>query len=266
MAFKDARKGRGLYTAEVIRRHQLSPHVVRLTLAGDDLRQLPRHGYDQWFRIFLPGTDGPADLSRMPDQFGMTGYLKYLRTPAGNRPVFRNYTVRELRIEAGELDIDFVVHGDEGIAGRWAVAAEPGEQVALIDQGTGFDLLPDADFHLLVGDESAMPAILGILRDLPAEARGLALIEVPDAADTQPVERPEGVTVQWLPRDNPHATPGELALAGLREFTPANPHLLSAYVVGEQALATEGRRHLVAAGVPKHRIMFVGYWRVGRAS
>lgn len=265
MAFKDARRERGAYLAQVVRRSQVTPHMVRVTFGGDDLARLPRHGYDHWFRLFLPRADGPTDFGAVPDQFGMVGYLRYLTSPSGTRPVFRNYTVREHRPESGELDVDFVVHGDEGVAGRWAGRAEPGEQVALLDQGRGFAPPPDADVHLLAGDESALPAILGILRDLPRDARGLALVEIPEAADAQPVDAPAGVDLQWLPRDGSPATPGTLALAALRAYTPERPETLSAYVVGEQALPTEGRRHLVAAGVPKSRITFVGYWRAGKA-
>lgn len=266
MAFKDARKGRGLYLAEVSQRVWVSPHVVRVTVAGDDLTRLPQHGFDQWFRLFLPRGNGEADFSRVPDQLGMGSYLKFLASPSGGRPVFRSYTARAFRPEAGELDIDFVVHGDRGVAGPWASRAVPGDRIAILDQGRGFDLLPDTGFHLLVGDESAMPAILGILRDLPRDARGLALIEVPEASDAQPVDGPEGVEVRWLARADAHATPGVRALEALRAFVPEDAATLSAYVVGEQALATEGRRYLVSAGVPKSRIAFVGYWRAGRAS
>ena len=266
MAFKDARKGRGLYLAEVSGEVRVSPHVVRVTVAGDDLTRLPRHGFDQWFRLFLPRGDGAADFSRVPEQLGMGSYLKFLASPSEGRPVFRSYTARAFRPEAGELDIDFVVHGDQGVAGPWASRAEPGDRVAILDQGRGFDLLPDADFHLLAGDESAMPAIAGILRDLPRDARGLAIVEVPEADDAQPLDGPDGVEVRWLSREHAPATPGVRALEELRTFVPENPAALSAYVVGERALATEGRRYLVAAGVPKPRIAFVGYWRAGKAS
>lgn len=266
MAFKDARKERGLYLAEVSGRVRVSPHVVRVTVAGDDLKRLPRHGFDQWFRLFLPRGEGAADFSRVPEQLGMGSYLKFLTSPSGTRPVFRSYTVRDFRPEIGELDIDFVVHGDQGVAGPWASRVEPGERIAILDQGRGFDPLPDADFHLLVGDESAMPAIAGILRDLPRDARGLAIIEVPQTDDAQLVEGPDGIEVRWLARADTRAAPGAKALEALRAFVPERPATLSAYVVGEQTLATEGRRHLVAAGVPKPRIAFVGYWRAGRAS
>ncbi len=266
MSFKDARKGRGLYRAKVVRSLQVTPHMRRVTVAGDDLRNLPNHGYDHWFRLFLPQPGHEVDFSRVPDRLGMASYLKFLTSPSGNRPIFRSYTVRELRPAMAELDIDFVVHGDVGVAGPWALRARPGDEVALIDQGRGFDPLDDVDYHVLAGDESALPAILGILRDLPRDAKGVAIIEVPDLEDMQPTSLPTDFEISWLAREGSRAPIGAAALDALRAFVPDRPETLSAYVVGERTLATEGRRHLVSVGVPKNRISFVGYWRAGKAS
>ena len=117
MAFADARKTRGHYLAEVVRSERITPHMQRVTFAGDELRSLPPHGFDQWFRLFLPRADGTTDFDAVPEGFGMAGYLKYLMTNAATRPEYRTYTARTFRPEAGELDVDFVAHGDEGVAG-----------------------------------------------------------------------------------------------------------------------------------------------------
>jgi len=265
MAFNDSRKFAGVYFAEVRRVERVTPHMVRVTLHGEDVARMPARGYDQWFRLFLPREDGTTDFDAVPERFGIGGYLKYATSKSGTRPPFRNYTVREHRPGDGELDVDFVAHGDDGVAGPWAQRAVAGERVALLDQGRGFDPVADADFLLLAGDESALPAILGILRDLPRDARGLAIVEIPTAEDVQPVEAPPGMEVRWLPRADPHDRPGTLALAAIKAFNPERPERLHAYLVGENAIPVEGRRHLVAAGVPKSRIVFVGYWKVGRA-
>ena len=262
MAFADARKTRGHYLAEVVRSERVTPHMQRVTVAGDELTRLPRHGFDQWFRLFLPREDGTADFDAVPEGFGMAGYLKYLMASSHTRPLFRAYTVRGHRPESGEVDIDFVAHGDAGVAGPWAQRAQRGERVMLLDQGRGFEPHPSGEY-LLVGDESALPAVAGILRDLPRDARGIALVEIPDPDDAQPLEAPEGVEVRWLPRADPLAQPGRLALETLRTIAPVLP--VGVYLAGEQTLAAEGRRHLVAAGVPKHDIAFTGYWKVGRA-
>lgn len=265
MGFTDGRKLAGAYAAEVVRSVRVTPHMVRVTFAGDDLARLPAHGFDQWFRLFLPRPEGETDFGAVPEQFGVAGYLKYLTAKSGTRPPFRNYTIRAHRPEERELDVDFVAHGDTGIAGPWAQRAEAGERVVLLDQGRGFDPRKDASSTLLVGDESALPAIAGILRDLPRDSSGLALVEIPGEDDAQPLQAPPGFEVHWLPRSDPHDRPGVLALEALRAFIPADPAGLHAYLAGEQALVAEGRRHLVAAGVPKDRIVFTGYWKVGRA-
>lgn len=265
MGFEAARRTGGAYSVQVARTERVTPHMVRVTVTGPDVARLPRHGFDQWFRLFLPRPDGDTNFRAVPEQFGMGGYLKYLASRPGSRPPFRNYTVRAHRPDAAELDIDFVAHGDAGIAGPWAQRARPGEQVVLLDQGRGFDPAPDAGSYLLVGDESALPAIVGILRDLPRDARGLALVEVPEPDDRQAVDGPEGVEVRWVARRDPHDRPGTVALDAVRAETLDGPAGLTAYLAGEQGLVTEARRHLVAAGVPKPRITFTGYWRVGRA-
>lgn len=266
MAFTDAMKTKGLYLAQVLGTERVTPHMMRVTIGGADLARLPERGFDQWFRLFLPVHADATDFTSLPKSFGYAGYLRYLRTKSGTRPACRSYTVRELRSGAGELDIDFVVHGEIGVAGVWAQRAEAGEQVAVIDQGRGFDPLEDAHSLLLAGDESALPAIAGTLRSLPRDRRGTAIIEIPALEDAQDLDAPDGVDVRWLVRTDPDAIPGAAALAAVQAFTPEHPETLQAYIAGEQALAAGGRRALVAAGVPKKRITFIGYWRAGRTA
>jgi NADPH-dependent ferric siderophore reductase len=248
----------GLIHAEVVRRERVTPNMVRVTIGGDDLRRFEYRGFDQWFRLALPVSDD-ADLARMPQKFGVGGYLSYLRIPKGRRPVVRNYTVRDFR--GDELDIDFVAHGTEGVAGPWAAGATAGDRVAFIDQGCGWLGTP-ADSNVIVADESALPAALGILRDMPRDAIGHAVIELFDERDRQDVDAPAGMEVHWLTREG---DPGSAALPALRElqFTGA-PY---AFAVGEQSLATGVRRYLVKErGVPKELVTFSGYWRRGRAA
>lgn len=253
----------GLVRATVVRRRQVSPHVVRVTLGGEELSRYEYRGFDQWFRLAIPVHVGDR-LDNLPGRFGMGGYLKYLSLPKGTRPVIRNYTVRAFRRDPIELDVDFVVHGSDGVAGPWASAVEPGAEVGFIDQGCGW-VPPRADWHLLVGDESGMPAIAGVLRDIPRDARGHALIELFDERDRQQLDEPAGVTVHWLVRD-PAAEPGDAVLPALRtlDFLAGTPY---AFAVGESAVATGVRRHLVNdRGVPKSQITFCGYWKRGRAA
>jgi len=248
----------GLVEAEVIRAERISPHFVRLTVAGDQLADWRHLGFDQWFRLAVP-TAGDTRFDNLADTYDMAGYLRYLTLPKATRPVIRNYTVREFRPELGELDIDFVVHGDDGVAGPWANGLPVGSHVALIDQGCGFQPV-ESDWTLLVGDESALPAVLGILRDLPRDARGHAIVEIPDADDFQHVDAPAGFDVHWVIR-RPGAPAGRGALAHLREL-PFPDGSVYAFAAGESKLATGARRHLVnERGVPKHNVSFCGYWR-----
>ena len=264
----------GLVHLTVLRTERLSPHWMRVTLGGGEIAQFRPMGYDQWFRIFLP-LGGDEGLERLPAKANkMFGYLKYLRIPDGVRPVMRNYTVRAFRpataMGVAEIDVDFVLHGSvaDGTAGpasRWAETCEPGESVVIIDEGLAFNPDRGVERVVLVADETGLPAIAGICASLPADASGLAIVEVPSADDALDFEHPAGVTVRWIVRDD-DAKPGTLALQSLRDAAlPDAP--FHAYLVGEQALPTDGRRHLVGErGLSKDLVSFCGYWRVGAAS
>lgn len=264
----------GLVHLTVLRSERLSPHWLRVTLGAGEIDRFRAMGYDQWFRLFLP-LGGDEGLERLPAKANkMFGYLKYLRIPDGVRPVMRNYTVRAFRpataTSGAEIDVDFVLHGSAadgsaGPASRWAETCRAGESVVVIDEGLTFNPERGTDRVVLVADETGLPAIAGICASLPADSAGIAIVEVPSAEDALEFPHPAGVTVSWIVRD-PGAKPGTLALRALREAVlPDAP--FHAYVVGEQALATEGRRHLVGErGVPKDLVSFCGYWRVGAAS
>lgn len=248
----------GLVQAQVLAAEQISPHFVRLTIGGQGLQGWRHLGFDQWLRLAVP-LDAGTRFDRLAPTFNMAGYLKYLSLPRGSRPAMRSYTVRNHRPGSNEMDIDFVVHGDAGIAGPWARTLPVGAPVALIDQGCGYRR-QDAQAALLVGDESALPAIAGILRDMPRGARGTAIIEVPDLADCQDTGAPEGMDVQWVARTG-SLSAGQAALDRLRSL--ARPQgAVTAFAAGESSLATGARRHLVNEwGMPKAEVAFCGYWR-----
>ncbi|QBR74404.1 siderophore-interacting protein [Microbacterium sediminis] len=133
-----------------------------------------------------------------------------------------------------------------------------------IDQGRGWRGLP-SDWQLIVADESGLPAAAGILRDMPREAVGHALIELFDERDRQHVDAPEGMTVHWLIRD-PAMPPGTRALPYLQALDLPGG-VAYAFVVGEQALATGARRHLVRErGIDRRQVTFSGYWKRGAAT
>ena len=254
----------GLVHTSVVRRELVTPHMVRVTFGGGDLERFEFQGFDQWFRLAVPTHASGDRFDNLPSNFGIGGYLRYLTTPPGTRPVIRNYTARFFRPEVAELDVDFVVHGSDGVAGPWAESVEPGAEVAFIDQGCGWKPVPH-DEVLLVADESGLPAVAGILRDLPRDAKGQALIELFDLADKQEVDAPEGVEVHWVQRFS-DAPPGSVALPALSilEFPEYRTY---AFAVGESIVATGVRRHLVNdRGMPKQNITFCGYWKLGKAA
>ncbi|TDN90868.1 siderophore-interacting protein [Microbacterium sp. BK668] len=256
---------------------RLSEHWMRITLGGGDIERFQPMGFDQWFRIFLP-VGGDEGLDRVPAKANrLFGYLKYLRIPDGVRPVMRSYSVRAFRpatSERGaELDIDFVLHGSRadgtaGPASSWAEGCTPGESVVVIDEGLAFNPERGTDRVLLLADETGLPAVSSICASLPPHASGLAVVEVPHTEDALAFAHPEGIEVRWIVREH-DVKPGEPALHALRELgdgdLPAHP--FHAYIVGEQALPTSARRHLIAErGVEKDRVSFCGYWRAGAAS
>jgi len=263
-----------LLPLEVLRTERLAPHWVRVTLGGGEIAKFRPMGYDQWFRLFIPVT-GDAGLERVPAKaHKLFGYLKFLRIPDGERPVMRNYSVREYRpatAERGaEIDVDFVLHGSaaEGTAGpasRWAETCEPGDRVLIIDEGLTFNPERGTDRVLLVGDETALPAIASICASLPETASGQVILEAPSAEDALEFEHPSGVSVQWIVR--PQGThPGSLALTALRDTElPDAP--FHTYAAGEQSLASGVRKQLVGErDVDKNTVSFCGYWKIGAAS
>lgn len=269
--------------AEVVSTKQVSPNMMRVTLGGDELDRFTPAGYDQWFRLFLPRAG--QDMLRLPTRTSGLWYAEYLTTPKARRPWVRNYTVRAARPDLNELDVDFVLHaGDDasgGSAGHdaehtagpgagFAQAAEQGLRVGLLDQGVAYNPRHDHDWTLLVADESGLPAVAGICESLPDDARGLAVVEVPTAADTQEFRAPAGVEMRWVVRSDadPRAVPGQAALAELCALDlTGHTGDVHAFTIGESALATGARRHLVnERGVPKAHVDFVGYWRHGRSS
>lgn len=259
MAFKDAKTFDTRCVVEVARTARVTPTMMRVTVAGEQLGALEHRGFDHWFRLFLP-RDGETNFD-LPARMDLRGYIGYLRMPKETRPPMRNYTVREFRPDARELDIDFVAHGDAGPASRFALSAQVGDRLALVDQGCGWDPVP-VDWTLLVADETGLPAVLGILRDMPRTAVGHASIEVPHADDAQPADAPAGMSLSWVVRsaaDRPGARVVEaVQSAALPSGTPY------AYLVGEQSIPTTLRRWLVGRGVPKSNITFTGYWRLGK--
>lgn len=194
--------------------------------------------------------------------------------PPEQIPVVRTYTVRDLDVAAGTLAIDFVVHGDEGVAGPWAATVEAGTAIHVLGPGGAYAPDPAADAHLLVGDESALPAVAAAVEALGPDARGHVLLEVAGPGDEVDLPVPAGVELRWLHRGTTaHEAPAELVGAGSPMTTAVLALAESAWPEGRVQVFVHGEAEAVmhhirpvlkARGVAKADFSVSGYWRRGR--
>ncbi|MEV6632412.1 siderophore-interacting protein [Actinoplanes sp. NPDC051470] len=255
---------RRMITSTVRRVEQTSPAFRTITLGGPELEHFLPLGFDQTVRLFFPRSGQPT--LRMPTLNNEAWMAQVLLLPKTVRPWVRNYTIRRARPALREVDIEFALHGDAPAA-AWATRARPGDPAGLFDMGISYLPPAEAEWHLLVGEETALPAILSILEHAPDSLVAEVFLEVPSAADIRPsVTAPPGARIHWLPRPDGPARPGALALATVQE-ADLPPGRFYTWVAGESKLATGVRRHLVNdRGVAKSDIAFFGYWRLGRSS
>ncbi|MFB7408760.1 siderophore-interacting protein [Streptomyces sp. NPDC056202] len=242
--------------ARVVRTERITPHMVRVVLGGAGLDAFEVGTYTDHYVKLLFAPEGvaypePFDMDRIRAEF-----------PREQWPTTRTYTVRAWDPVHRELTIDFVVHGDEGLAGPWAARAQEGETVRFLGPGGGYTPDPAADWHLLAGDESALPAIAVALERLPAGARVHAFVEISDAAEEQKFATEHDIHVTWLHRGDRPA--GEALVEAVQnlDFPAGDVH---AFVHGEAGFVKDLRRHLrLDREVPRERLSISGYWRQGK--
>ncbi|MEU9098881.1 siderophore-interacting protein [Streptomyces sp. NPDC048361] len=256
MAERPSRKAPKINEAQVVRTERITPHMVRVVLGGESLAGFTAGEHtDHYIKLLFPAPGvsypEPFDMERIRAEF-----------PREQWPSTRAYTVRRWDAELGELSVDFVVHGDEGLAGPWAARVEPGETVRFLGPGGGYAPDPAADWHLLAGDESALPAIAAAMERMPAGAVVHAFVEVGGPEEQQKISTPDGTTVTWLHRGRaPVGSTLVQAVQGL-EFPAGEVH---AFVHGEAGFVKELRALLrVSHHVPRERLSISGYWRLGQ--
>jgi NADPH-dependent ferric siderophore reductase len=298
---------------EVVGVERLSPSFVRVELGGTCLAEFGVDGplYDQRIKLVFPGVpDGPLPSFEGADE---SWWDTWLALPEQERGHMRTYTVRDVVGDGVDtrLVVDIVVHADDhGVPGpgcAWAARASLGDRLVVMaprrgDAFGGIEFVPGAARELLlVGDETAVPAICAILSQLPVDATGAAFLEVPTGGDVLAVQHPEGVQVTWLPRDG--AAHGALLHSAVLDHLGAgaapaaepddiDPDLwetptdsssgeavedgaalvghdldgLYAWIAGESGMVTGLRRVLVKdLGVDRRQVAFMGYWRRGVA-
>lgn len=299
------------YLVSVSGIQRLSPHFTRVTFSADCLADVGTDGLDQRVKLLFPLEHGRhrgqlCDVGADDSAVIAEGswYARWRALPDNLRAPFRTYTIRSARPEAREIDIDMVLHVDGGPASRWLSTATVGDALIIIgpdrhsrDSAIGIDWHPgDASEFLLIGDETAAPAICSVVDSLPAGVSARAFIEVPSGADVLPVSAGDGVTVTWLPRDG--AEHGSRLIPAVRAWVDDNPTIVAGaratavqtvaeidvdtellwegperadagfygWLAGESSVVKTLRRFLVTeSGIDRRRIAFMGYWRHGKS-
>lgn len=244
---------RTLRRATVTSTERLSPQLIRLTLDSPDLIGVELPFTDHYVKLVFAPEGAPYSWPFDPEQ----GKAAHPEHP----PVTRTYSVRSLDATTGELVIDFVVHGDEGLAGPWAANAAAGDEIGFFGPGGAWAPQPGFDHFILAGDEAAAPAICAALELIPDGARASAYLEIADPGATFPVPARENVEVFWVPRSGA-AYGVELARA-VRDLDVPEGRV-GWFVHGVAGMIKELRRHLfVELGVPRADASISGYWRAG---
>lgn len=249
------RPARPAHQAVVTRVEQLTPHMIRVVLGGEGLRAITAGEFTDHYVKVLFGPPGVA----YPEPFDQ-GVIRETM-PREQWPVVRTYTVRKWLPEIPEMWLDFVVHGDEGIAGPWAARAVPGDRVLFMGPGGAYAPSPDAAWHLLAGDESALPAIGAALEGMPEGATVRAFIEVSGPDEEQKLETPAGAEIVWLHRGEQPI--GSRLVEAVRDcaFPAGRVH---AFVHGEANFVKELRAYLRKdCAIPLEQLSISGYWRRG---
>ncbi|QTZ91052.1 siderophore-interacting protein [Streptomyces auratus] len=254
-AERPSRKKPTVHRARVRRTERLTPHMVRVVLGGEEPAEFTAGEFsDHYIKLLfpVPGVQYPEpfDIAQIRADF-----------PRDRWPRTRTYTVRAWDAGSRELTVDFVVHGDEGLAGPWAAAAQPGDEILFLGPGGAYVPDGDADWHLLAGDESALPAIAASLARIPSGVPVHAFIEVAGPQERQELTAPAGAEIHWLYRRD--APVGRELVAAVSELEfPAGE--VQAFVHGEAGFVKELRRLLrVERNVPREALSISGYWRAG---
>jgi NADPH-dependent ferric siderophore reductase len=228
----------------------ITPNLIRITVGGNGFDAISSNeSTDKYVKLmFADPTHGltpPYDLADLrensPDKL----------------PRNRTYTVREINEDEKWLSLDFVIHGDEGVAGPWAKTAQPGDTIVMVGAGGKYQPNPDAPWHLLIADHTAIPAVSAALESMDAEARGIVIAAVADEADRLLPEAPAGVTVVWVDDDDELIA----AVRGL-DWPEGTPQV---FAHGERETIKTIRTVLKDHAVPREALSISAYWARGRA-
>lgn len=260
--------GRPVHTFEVVRTEQLTSHMVRVVLGGNGFDTFtPIEFTDSYVKLVFVADD--VDVAALPRPLTLDSFADL---PAAKQPVVRTITVRRADPVAREIAVDIAVHGDHGAAGPWAATAQPGQAMYVMGPSGAYAPDPAADWHLLAGDETAIPAISVALEALPANAIGQVFIEIAAPEDEVPLTAPDGVQLNWLYRGGRADLVGEDRAGDNAPLVEAvktafwMPGQVHAFVHGEAQAVMHNVRPYIRKerGVEAKWASISGYWRRGR--
>ncbi|MDQ0643985.1 siderophore-interacting protein [Microbacterium murale] len=252
------RRPRPQIVLDVVERIRLTPHLVRIVAGGPGIAAVEDNGFtDAYTKMHF----APAEAQLTPP-YDMAELRE--RLPVELLPSVRTYSIRRFDLDAGQIWIDFVTHGDEGVAGPWAANAKPGDPVVLGGIGGGYAPDAAADWHLLVGDESAIPAISAALEAMPADAVGTVLLEVQDESEHLELISPEGIEVRWLHRGDREAGTTTELIDAVRTLE-WRPGRVQVFAHGERGAMKQLRPFLTdERGLDRAQLSLSAYWAHGR--
>lgn len=260
--------GRPVHTFQVVSTEQLAPHMVRVVLGGTGFDTFtPGEFADSYVKFVFVRDD--IDVASLPQPLTLNSFDEL---PPEQRPTVRTYTVRRVDPEARQITVDFVVHGEHGVAGPWAAAAKAGDTIYLMGPSGAYSPLPDADWHLFAGDEAGIPAISAALEALPPNAVGKVFIEVAGPEDEIDLAAPESVDITWIYRGGRADLVGDdragdnAPLVEAVTTAPWLPGQAQVFIHGEAQAVMHNLRPYVRKerGVDAKWASISGYWRRGR--
>lgn len=240
----------------MVRVERLTPTLVRVVLGGPGLEGFqPAEGSDAYINIAIPPAGAPYGTVFDPQALREAG------VPREQMPARRRYTVRSWDEDARELAVDFVVHGDSGVAGPWAAAAQPGDVLVFEGPASGYRPDPAAAWHLMLGDESALPAIAASLEALQDDATAVVRLVCDGPEHEVPLTAPSGADVRWLHRTGDAERDSALLVEATQALTWRDGDM-HAFVHGEAEEIRAVRRHLlVDRGMQRSEMSCSPYWR-----
>lgn len=243
----------------VIRKEYITPHYLRVFLTGESVAEIAETTLGINNKIIIPSS-GMLNFT-MPQM--NTETKEWMYEENSSRPIIRTYTHRGIDLEKNEIWIDFVVHGDEGPASKWAIDAKPGDFLGVMMKRGKKELYAAADHYVLVGDATAIPVIGAILEDLPASAKGIAILEVYNKNEEQLLKTKANIDFIWTHNPNPqHGS--KIAAILKQQQLPKTSRF--AYVAAEFSTVKEIRNYLRKDQQWEREELYAySYWKSGVA-